>query len=82
MGKHRVTLQELIRILGRYGVMVDESAGKGSHIKFWKVFAEGRFSYPVPRQRDVLPCYVKGCRKKFRLLPEDGVSDEAFFRQT
>lgn len=79
MPKRRLKLNDLIRILGSFGVNVDESGGKGSHIKFWKHFPEGRFSYPVPRQRDVKPCYVNGCRKKFRLRDEDGVSDEEFF---
>jgi hypothetical protein len=37
------------------------------------------YSYPVPNQADVLPCYVKGIRKKFQLLPEHGVTDEHFF---
>ncbi len=81
MGKHRVTLNELKRILRHYGAVADESAGKGSHIKFWKQFPDGRFSYPIPNERDVLPCYVKGARKKFRLQPEDGVTDDDFFSQ-
>jgi hypothetical protein len=57
----------------------DPSRGKGGHTLFFKVFPEGVFSYPIPVRKDVLPCYVKGCRKKFRLAPEDGVSDEDFF---
>jgi predicted RNase H-like HicB family nuclease len=36
-------------------------------------------TYPVPDKQDVLPCYVKGARRKFRLIPEDGVSDDEFF---
>jgi len=33
----------------------------------------------LPKSKDVLPDYVKGCRKKFRLTVEYGVSDEEFF---
>ncbi len=81
MGKHRLKLRDLRRILAAFGVHADESSGKGSHIKFWKEFPDGRFSYPVPNQPEVLPCYVKGCRKKFRLLPKDGVTDDEFYGQ-
>ena len=79
MAKHRLKLRELRRILSSYGVSEDSSAGKGSHTKFEKKFSDGSFSYPVPKDKDVLPCYVTGCRKKFRLTPEDGVSDDEFF---
>lgn len=79
MGKHRVKLHDLRRILASFGVEEDQSAGKGSHTKFFKQFPEGRFSYPVPLSKDVLDCYVKGCRRKFRLMPENGISDEDFF---
>ena len=79
MGKQRVKLNDLERILASFGVSVDRSCGKGSHLKFFKQFPEGRFSYPVPNEKDVLPCYVKGCRKRFRLTKADGVTDEDFF---
>jgi len=69
----------LLRILRSFGVSADEYAGKGSHIKLTKDFADGHFSYPIPKERDVNPCYVKGCRKRFRLRLEDGISDEDFF---
>lgn len=81
MAKRRLTFNELVRILRSFGVQADEAGGKGSHTKFWKQFPDGRFSYPVPHDKEVLPCYVKGCRKKFRLMPEDGVSDEDFFER-
>jgi hypothetical protein len=79
MGKHRQKLHELKRILGKFGVQCEMARGKGGHILFWKEFEDGRFSYPVPNKADVLPCYVKGSRKKFRLMPKDGISDEAFY---
>jgi len=79
MAKNRLKLRDLRRILASYGVQEDVSSGKGSHTKFYKQFDDGNFSYPVPKRKDVLPCYVRGCRKKFRLTAQDGVSDEEFF---
>ena len=79
MGKHRLKLNDLRRILASFDVSEDTSGGKGGHTLFWKQFPDGRFTYPVPNKRDVLPCYVKGCRKKFRLLPEDNVTDDEFY---
>ena len=79
MGKHRLTLKELRKILRCFGVAEDSSRGKGSHTVFSRTFDDGTFSYPIPDRKDVLPCYVKGVRKKLRLLPEHGVTDEEFF---
>ena len=64
----QLKLHELRAILRRFGVGEEPARGKGSHTVFFKDFPEGRFTYPVPTTRDdVLPCYVRGCRKKFRL---------------
>lgn len=79
MGKRRLKLSQLRRILASFEISVDERRGKGSHTLFWKQFDDGYVSYPVPNRKDVLPCYVKGARRRFRLLPEDGVSDDNFF---
>ena len=57
-------------ILSRYGVGCEVSRGKGYHLMFYRDFPEGRFTYPVPtHSKDVLVCYVKGWRRKFRLRP-------------
>ena len=81
MGKKRIlTLKQLRQRLAAFGVDENPGGGKGSHTLFEKTFADGTYTYPVPTSRkDVLPCYVKGCRKRFRLTAEDGVSDEEFF---
>jgi predicted RNA binding protein YcfA (HicA-like mRNA interferase family) len=74
-----LTLKDLKHILAQYGVECDKSRGKGSHILFRKKFPEGIFTFPVPRNKDVLICYVQGCRKKFRLRSADGVLDSDFY---
>lgn len=79
VGKRRIKLRELRKIMGHFGVSEDTSRGKGGHTLFYKKLDDGTFSYPVPTENNVLPCYVKACRKKFRLTIEHGVSDEEFF---
>jgi hypothetical protein len=80
MGKRRLKLNDLRRILASFGVSEDRSAGKGSHTLFLRTFPDGTFTSPVPtHSKEVKPCYVKGCRKKFRLMPEDGISDNDFY---
>ncbi len=80
MGKRRLKLHDLRRILASFGVAEDKKAGKGSHTVFYRAMPDGVFTYPVPTHgKDVKPCYVKGCRKRFRLLPDDGVTDDDFF---
>jgi hypothetical protein len=80
MADRVVKLKVLRKILRRYGVQEDSSRGDGSHTLFYKTFEDGTFSYPVPTHHsDVLICYVKGLRKKFRLTKQHGVSDEEFY---
>jgi hypothetical protein len=80
MAKHRLSLKQLRKILRSFNVGEDPSGGKGSHTLFYKQFTDGMFTYPVPTNNNpVLPCYVNGSRKKFRLTEADGVSDEEFF---
>lgn len=53
---------------------------KGSHTLFDKQFDDSEFTAPIPTHgKGVNPTYVKGARRKFRLTPEDGVSDDDFF---
>jgi hypothetical protein len=65
--------------LRSYGVSEDPSRGKGGHTYFYKKFEDGEYGYPVPNQRDVNQVYVKGARRRFRLTPEHGVTDEEFY---
>lgn len=80
MADRSLKIRDLRSILRRFGVSEDPSLGKGSHTTFWKQFPSGVVTYPVPTTRkDVLVCYVRGCRKRFRLMPADGVSDADFY---
>lgn len=80
MADRTISLRQLIHILGRFGVQWVSSRGKGSHGIFVKHTPEGDATYPVPASsRDVLVCYVRGCRKKFKLTAADGVSDRDFY---
>jgi len=80
MARRRLTLKKLRKILRSYGVRESPSRAKGSHTLFEMTFPDGTFSYPVPTHgKDVKQCYVDGCRKKFRLTPADGVSDDDFY---
>jgi hypothetical protein len=72
-------LRDLERILRHFDVFADRSRGKGSHILFFRRFAEGVFTYPVPNRAEVKLCYVRDCRRRFRLTPEDGITDEEFY---
>jgi hypothetical protein len=75
-----IKLSKLKSILRRYEVECDVARGKGSHLLFTRAMENGVFSYPVPTHgKDVKVCYVTGCRKRFRLREEDGVSDKEFY---
>lgn len=79
MADRTLKLRRLVQILAAFGVFVDTSRGKGSHMLFTKRMDDGVFTYPVPNQKDVLICYVRGCRKKFKLTEKDGVTDRDFY---
>jgi hypothetical protein len=80
MADRSLKMQELKAILKKHGVEWSSQRGKGSHVLFYRQFPEGTFTYPVPtHDKDVKICYVRGCRKRFRLRAEDGVSDRDFY---
>jgi hypothetical protein len=73
-------LRDLRKILRKFGVEENTRQGKGSHTLFFTTLQDGqKVSYPMPTDREVQPCYVRGVRKAFLLLPRDGVSDDDFF---
>jgi hypothetical protein len=75
----KLQLRELRKILASFDVSEDASRGKGGHTLFYKEIDDKVVSYPVPSDRDVLDCYVRNCRKKFKLTEADGVSDDKFY---
>lgn len=47
---------------------------------FFRIIDGVELSYPIPtNRRPVLKQYVRGIRRRFQLLPEDGVSDDDFY---
>lgn len=79
MADHNIPLNKLRKILRSFGVSENKSRGKGSHTVFFMQIDGGTYTYPVPTPRNTLRCYVKNCRKKFDLRPEDGVTDKDFY---
>lgn len=80
MADRVLKLRDLRKILTRYGVGENTSRGKGSHTVFFKRIGGGTYTYPVPTSgQDVLACYAKGCRVKFKLTEADGVTDAEFY---
>ena len=79
MPRPRLKLNQLRRILRSFGVVEDESRGKGSNTLFLKKMSDGVYSYPVPKSKDVRDYVINGCRRKFGLTPEDGVTDDEFY---
>jgi hypothetical protein len=72
--------RDLERILRHFGAWIDVGRGKGSHCLALRIVAGERCSYPIPRHgNEVNSRYVTGCRKRLKLRPDDGVSDEDFY---
>lgn len=75
-----LSLRQLRQILRGFGVAEDSSRGKGSHTVFSKVINGRTESYPVPTSSgEVLVSYMGPIRRKFKLTPADGVTDEEFY---
>ena len=47
---------------------------------FFRSIDGSTFSYPIPTHKsEINDCYVRGVRKKFKLTPKDGITDQDFF---
>jgi predicted RNA binding protein YcfA (HicA-like mRNA interferase family) len=80
MADRTLKLRRLIQILKAFGVNSDSKRGKGSHMIFYKRIDGATVTYPIPTSsKDVLICYIRSCRKKFKLTEDDGVSDHDFY---
>lgn len=76
-----VKYRDLVKILKKFGLYIDTSRGKGSE----RMIVKGnppQLTYPIPfrtENDDVKRCYIRAIRQKFKLTPEDGVSDQEFY---
>lgn len=74
-----ISFKKLGKILRAYDAWEDSSRGKGGHTAFLRE-VEGTIElFPLPKKKEVLDSYVRALRRKFKLTPQDGVSDEEFF---
>lgn len=71
--------RDLFRALRKYGIYL-KSGGRHPHL------VKGNppeVSYPIPyhgkENDDIEGCYVRAIRRKFKLTPQDGVSDKDFY---
>ena len=72
--------RDFARKFRHFGVEI-ETQKRGSHVNMSKVVGGQKCGYPVPvHNNQVRDWYVRAARKRFCLLPKDGVSDEAFRR--
>jgi hypothetical protein len=66
------SLRRLRRILLAFDCWEDSSRGKGSHTMFFREIGNSTFSYPIPKGKkkgdEIKDCYVKGVRKKFKIV--------------
>ena len=71
---------DFVRKFRAYGVSITKAKG-APHYKMTKVIDGKTYIYPVPRKggQRVRGIYVQKARKRFRLTPEHGVSDEEFY---
>ena len=51
MGKRRITLSQLRKILRSFDVEESPERGKGGHTYFHKRMEDGEYGYPVPTDR-------------------------------
>lgn len=67
------------RKMRHFGVEVIAPTGGGSHFKLKKLIDRAWVIYPVARHNNRIDnVYVVKARRRFRLRPEDGVSDAEF----
>ncbi len=75
--------RKLKKKLAEYDIQWDSKLGKGSHGAFVGLshVTKTRETFPLSRkqQEEVQSKYLNPLRRAFELLPEYGVSDEAFF---
>ena len=73
-------LNDFRRKFKKFGVTVTNKKTPGSHnLKLEKVIDGRTYMFPVSvKGKHVHDVYVKKARRRFKLLPEDGVSNDDF----
>ena len=79
MAERTIKLRRLQQIARNFGIDCSEGRGKGSHCMFSKVIDGHPVSFPMPTDKEVLICYLRPFRKRFKLTVEDDVSDNDFY---
>lgn len=73
-----INLTEFRRRFCKYGV---EFSSGGKHLKMRREIGGVVYTFPLPTMggRRVKDIYEKKARRRFKLLPKDGVSNEDFY---
>lgn len=74
-----IKLIEFKRRFRKYGVSFGSG---GKHLNMRREIGGIVYTFPFPTMKGgkrVLDVYERAARKKFRLMPKDGVSDEDFY---
>jgi len=74
-----VKKHDLQRMLLRLGCEIDLRRGAGSHWCVFRAVSEGRLMFALPDRREYGRDYIGPLRRRLRLTPGDGVSDEQFY---
>lgn len=75
----RISTRQLERILRHYGAQELKKRGKGSHSFYERTVNGVRGGTPVPKDSDLSGGTIDSIRRKLKLMPEDGVTDEEFY---
>ena len=77
-----ISWHDFVRKFGAYGVSITKRK-RSPHYKMTKMIDGKLYIYPVPKKagQHVKEIYVRKARKRFRLTPGDGVSDDDFNSQ-
>jgi hypothetical protein len=75
--------RDLKRVFASFGISTSEGKSSGHKRKRHPMLMDSAGNkYPIPARRDgddIPRTYIEGARRKFRLTPEYGISDEDFY---
>ena len=82
MAERSLKYRELLRRLKLFGVVEDRSRGRGSERLLTRIVDGRRYSTTTKchSDSDQKPkAVIKSIRRRLKLTPDDGVSDDAFY---